>query len=76
MGILHFASHMGMCWDGDLPGKFRLGDIRAERYNLHSHAEHGNEDKGMFSESPKLWIRPDEPCLFSGKKEGTGSCLR
>ncbi len=26
--------------DGDLPGKFRLGDIRAERYSLHSHAEH------------------------------------
>ncbi len=29
--------------DGGLPGKFRLWDIRAERCNLHSHAEHGNE---------------------------------
>ncbi len=28
-----------------LPSKFRPGDIRAERYTLHSHAEHGNEDK-------------------------------
>ncbi|MCP4107031.1 MAG: hypothetical protein GY749_16085 [Desulfobacteraceae bacterium] len=28
-----------------MPSKFRLGDIRAERYTLHSHAEHGNEDK-------------------------------
>ncbi len=44
--------------DGDLPGKFRLGDIRAERYTLHSHAEHGNEEMGIFSESPNLWIRP------------------
>ncbi|MCP4111537.1 MAG: hypothetical protein GY749_39440 [Desulfobacteraceae bacterium] len=37
-----------------MPDKFRIGDIRAERYTLHSHAEHGNEDKERVQIPPSL----------------------
>ncbi|MCP3945109.1 MAG: hypothetical protein GY710_27025 [Desulfobacteraceae bacterium] len=48
-----FIFHLDAVRDGrihvlggrSLTGKFRPGDIRAERYSLHSHAEHGNEKR-------------------------------
>ena len=39
-GGLYFEEHQWVLADEDFPGKFRLGDIRAERYILHSYAEH------------------------------------
>ncbi len=60
-----------------LPGKFCLDDIRAERYTLHSHAEHGNEDEiGVSQFADVSALHADRPRHLLTLSARTGNALR